>query len=92
MSASFPPDRAPLLRAIRVFVSALNTRTGRHEDLGLHDQGRKTLPNGIDLDEVVAGLLAYDEELRSVAALEPDSEQDDLQEILSELRLLIGTG
>jgi len=88
MSAHFPTDRASLLRAVRVFVAALNTRTGHHEDP--HDDGKTLLPNGIDIDDVVVGLLAHDAETLAVVGLEPDGEQDDLEEIIGELRLLVG--
>jgi hypothetical protein len=53
----FPVDRASLLRAVRQFLGALNARVGKHEDVD-GDGCRTVLPNGIDFDDLVVGLLA----------------------------------
>ena len=52
--------------------------------------GRTPPPNGINIDAIVAGVRAYDEELRPVGDLEPDAEQADLKKMVSEIRMLIG--
>ena len=87
MNPPFPADRASLLRAVRVFLAAVNSRTGYHEDP--EDDGKTLQPNGIEIDDVVVGLLAHDAEIRAVVGLEPNGEQDDLEEIIGEIQLLV---
>ena len=86
----FPIDRRSLLRCVRSFLDLLTLRV----EGGIDDEAGcdYPLPGGLSLDAVTCSLMAYateDDANSAVFGLEPYSEQDDVEEIVTSIRRLL---